>query len=78
MLLITVPFATEGDTVAFKMIVADALAASEANVTKLLLPDPPQSPPVASHEIKVVAAGRLSVTVTDVATFGPLLVTVIV
>ena len=55
------------------------LMARDANVTVWLLPEPPQTPPpVEEHETKVVSAGRLSVTVTDVAASGPLLVTVTV
>jgi hypothetical protein len=48
-------------------------------VTVLLLPDPPQTPPPVDEQlIKAIEDGRLSLTVTDCAAFGPLLVTVIV
>jgi len=41
-----------------------------------LLPEPPQvPPPVEEQEIKVTSGGRLSVTTTEVASMGPLLVT---
>ena len=78
-LLITVPSATEQFTVATKVMVSDSPAAKDANVTVRLFPEPLQTPPpVEKHETKVVSAGRLSVTVTDVAVAGPLLVTVTV
>jgi hypothetical protein len=66
-------------TLATIVIVADAPGASEEKVTDLLLPLPPQTPPpVALHDTNVVPAGRLSVTVTSGAGFGPLFVTTIV
>jgi hypothetical protein len=75
-LLITVPSGTEQFTLAKKVMVSDWPDARDANVTVRLLPEPPQTPPpVEEHETKVVSAGRLSVTVTDVAVSGPLLVT---
>jgi hypothetical protein len=78
-LLITVPSATEQFTVATKVMLSDSPDARDANVTVRLLPEPPQTPPpVEEHETKVVSAGRLSVTVTDVAVAGPLFVTVTV
>ena len=78
-LLITVPSATEQLTLATKVMVSDWPDARDANVTIWLLPEPPQTPPpVEEHETKVVSAGRLSVTVTEVAVSGPLLVTVTV
>ena len=78
-LLITVPSATEQLTLATKVMVSDAPDGRSANVTVRLLPEPPQTPPpVEEQEIKVVSGGRLSVTVTDVAGSGPLLVTVTV
>jgi len=78
-LLITVPSATEQFTEATKVMVSDPPDARDANVTVRLFPEPLQTPPpVEEHETKVVEAGRLSVTVTDVAVFGPLLVTVTV
>ena len=49
----------------------------EGNVTVLLFPDPPHTPPpVELQETNVVVAGRLSVTVTLLAVSGPLLATV--
>ena len=78
-LLITVPSATEQFTVATKVMVSDPPEVRDANVTVRLLPEPPQiPPPVEEHETKVVSGGRSSVTVTDVAGSGPLLVTVTV
>jgi hypothetical protein len=76
-LLITVPSATEQFTVATKVMVSDSPGARDVYVTVRLFPEPPQTPPpVEEHETKVVSAGRLSVTITDVAGSGPLLVTV--
>jgi hypothetical protein len=78
-LLITVPSATEQFTLATKVMVSDSPDPRDGNVTVRLFPEPPQTPPpVEEHETKLVSAGRLSVTVTDVAVSGPLLVTVIV
>lgn len=78
-LLITVPPTTEQFTLATKVMVSDSPDARDTNVTVRLLPEPPQiPPPVEEQETKVVSAGRLSVTVTDVAGSGPLLVTVTV
>ena len=78
-LLIAVPSATEQFTLATKVMVSDAPDGRSANVTVRLLPEPPQTPPpVEEQETKVVSGGRLSVTVTDVAGSGPLLVTVTV
>ena len=78
-LSIIVPSATEQLTLATKDMVSDCPDARDANVTVRLLPEPPQTPPpVEAHETKVVSAGRLSVTVTEVAVSGPLLVTVTV
>jgi len=78
-LLITVPSATEQFTEATKVMVSDPPEVRDANVTVRLFPEPPQTPPpVEAHETKVVSAGRLSVTITDVAVSGPLLVTVTV
>ena len=79
LLLITIPSATKQFTVATKVIVSDSPDARDSNVTVRLFPEPPQTPPpVEEHETKVVSAGRLSVTVTDVAVIGPLLLTVTV
>ena len=76
-LLIAVPSATEQLTLATKVMVSDCPEVSSGNVTVRLLPEPPQTPPpVEEQETKVVSAGRSSVTVTDVAVSGPLLVTV--
>src|SRR5262249_14574480 len=61
------PSGTEQPTVAVNVIVADELACKEVKVTVRLLPLPPHTaptPPLTSHETKVRAAGRLSVTVT--------------
>ena len=78
-LFIIVPSAIEQFTVATKVIVSDWPEARDANVTIWLLPEPPQTPPpVEEQETKVVSVGRLSVTVTEVAVSGPLLVTVTV
>jgi hypothetical protein len=78
-LLIAVPSATEQFTLATKVMVSDCPDARDANVTVRLLFEPLQTPPpVEEHETKVVSAGRLSVTLTDVAASGPLFVTVTV
>jgi len=78
-LLIAVPSATEQFTLATKVMVSDSPDVRDANVTVRLFPDPPQTPPpVEEHETKVVSVGRFSVTITDVAGSGPLLVTVTV
>lgn len=79
MLLIVAPLVTEQLTWVTKVMVADAPGINEEKVTVRLLPEPPQTPPPAAlHETKVTADGRLSVTVTEDAVFGPLLVAVIV
>src|SRR6266542_2557620 len=66
-------------TLATSVTVSDAPAGSEANVTVRLLPEPLQLPaPVELQETKVTSDGRLSVTVTELASSGPLLVTVMV
>jgi hypothetical protein len=76
-LVIVVPWGTAQLTLATRVMVAEALTASEAKSMVRLLPAPPQTPPpVAPQETNVVDAGRLSVTVTVVATLGPRLVTV--
>src|SRR5215813_1680529 len=76
-LLTIAPSATEQFTLATSVTTADAPGASEAKVTARLFSAPLQTPPpVASQETNVVAAGRMSVTVTDSAASGPLLVTV--
>ena len=77
-LLIRLPLATKQLTLATKVMVTDFPASSESKVIVRLLPVPPHTPPpVASQEKKVVEPGRLSVTTTGTAVFGPLLVTVI-
>ena len=77
-LLTIAPLATEHFTLTTRVMVADAPGASEAKVTARLFPAPLQTPPpVAPQETKVVASGRMSVTVTDSAASGPLLVSVI-
>src|SRR5262249_10295823 len=80
-LLITGLLGVEQLTCATMVTLAVALTASEGNVTVRLLPEPPQvppPPPLTMHETNVVEGGRLSATVTDVATSGPLLATLIV
>src|SRR5262245_20136130 len=80
-LMITAPSGVEQLTCATRVMVAVALTASDGKVTVRLLPEPPQAPPpppLTAQETNVVEGGRLSATVTDVATSGPRLVTVIV
>src|SRR5438132_503047 len=68
---------TEQLTLATSVMVADDPAPSEAKVIVRLLPAPPQTPPpVEAHAVKVVPAGRLSVTTTLLAGFCPVLLTV--
>src|SRR2546422_11483531 len=75
-LVIDVPPETELLTVATRVTTTDAPLAIDENVTVRLLPAPPQTPlPVAEQEMKVNVLGRLSVTMTDGAGSGPLLVT---
>lgn len=78
MLLIAVLSLTKQFTQATMVMVSDAPAASAANVTVRLLPDPPQAPSVEEQETNDVSADKLSVTVTFSAALGPLFVTVIV
>src|SRR5262245_8073000 len=67
----------EEETLATIVIVADEPASIEGKVTVRALPEPPQAPlAVALQERNVAPDGRLSMTVTDVAWLGPLLVTV--
>ena len=76
-LVITAPFGVGQFTVATSVMVSDAPAGSELNVTVRLLAEPPHTPlPVEEHETNVTAAGRLSVTTTDAALPVPRLVTV--
>jgi hypothetical protein len=78
-LLISVPSATELLTVAIILIVSEAPTAREGNVTTRLFPDPLHTPfPAVLQDLNVTPDGRLSVTTTEVAVLGPLLVTVIV
>src|SRR5262245_57649825 len=78
-LLMIAPSASEQLTLTTRVMVADAPGASEAKITARLFPAPLQTPPpVAAQETKVVSPGRMSVTVTDSAASGPLLVIVIV
>jgi hypothetical protein len=78
-LLIRVPLAKGQFTLATRVITSELPAATEANVTVRLLPEPLQMPaPVEEHETKVVVAGKTSDIVTFVAALVPLLVTVIV
>src|SRR5262245_27866807 len=76
-LLTIAPSATEHFTLTTMVMVADAPGASEAKVTARLLSAPLQTPPpVASQETNVVVSGSMSLTVTDSAASGPLLVIV--
>ena len=76
LLLIVAPSAVAALTLATIVIEAEAPDASDAKDTVRLLPEPPQiPPPVEVQEIKLTSAGRLSVTITEVASLGPLLVT---
>ena len=80
-LLIITPSATEQFARAVSVIVAAVLAGIEVNVIARLLLEPPQvppTPPLTEHAMKVVVLGKLSVTVTDDASVGPLFLTVIV
>ena len=76
---IAMPPDVEHITVAVMVMRAVAPGASESNVTVRLLPDPLQTPPpVEVHVKKPRLDGRVSDTVTDVAAFGPMLLTRIV
>ncbi len=71
-LLITVPLATPGSTWATSVTVSVTPGLIAAKVTVRLLPEPPQTPaPVAAHETKVVAPGRVSVSRMFWMGFGP-------
>jgi hypothetical protein len=71
--------ATEQLTRATMVTVAEAPDTRVENVTVRLLPLPPQTPPpVAEHDTNETDRGRSSVNVTDDASFGPLLVNVMV
>ena len=75
-LRIVAPSAVAALTLATIVIEAEAPEASDATETMRLLPEPPQVPsPVEEQEIKRTSGGRLSVTITEVASMGPLLVT---
>ena len=77
--VIIVPFATLQFTCVTRVITAEVPDPIEGNVTVLLFPDPPHTPPpVELQETNVVVAGRLSVRVTLFAVSGPLLATVMV
>jgi hypothetical protein len=77
-LAITAPLATEHTSLAPIVTRTSAPAAIELNSTVRLLPEPMQMPPpVALHDTKLNAAGRLSVTWTFTAASGPLFRTVI-
>lgn len=76
-LLIVAPWAEPERTAATRVIVADDPAASDGKVIVRLLPEPPQTPLVETHETKVTSAGRLSMTVTGAASLGPELLMVI-
>jgi hypothetical protein len=78
-LLICEPSASAQSTLATSVTVSDCPDARDANEILRLLFEPPHTPPpVDEHDTNVVSAGRVSVTVTDVAASGPLFVTVIV
>src|SRR5207247_6418648 len=73
-------FAVPAAVAAFELatigIKAEAPEASDAKDTVRLLPEPPHvPPPVEVQEVKRTSGGRLSVTITEVASMGPLLVT---
>ena len=75
-LLIVAPSAVAALTLATIVIEAEAPEASDLKDTVRLLPEPPQVPPaVEVQEVKRTSGGRLSVTTTEVASMGPLLVT---
>src|SRR5215510_11041097 len=74
-LLTIAPSATEHFTWTTRVMAPDAPGASEGKVTPRLFPVPLQTPPpVAAQEMKVVASGRMSMTVANSAASGPLLV----
>src|SRR5262245_16182416 len=74
-LLTIAPLATEHFTLATRVMAPDAPGASDAKVMARLFSAPLQTPPfVAAQALKVVASGSMSVTVTDSAASGPLLV----
>ena len=75
-LLTIAPFATSQLSFATIVTVACAPFAREPRFAVTVEP-PPQVPTLAAHETKVILAGRVSVTTTLLALFGPLLVTVI-
>jgi hypothetical protein len=78
-LVIVAPSATEQPTRATIVTDAEPPAARAEKVTVRLLPLPPQTPPpVAEHDTNETDGGRLSVSVADDASFGPLLVSVMV
>src|SRR5262245_25569657 len=78
-LLTISPLATEHFTLTTRVIVADAPGASEEKVMARLFAAPLETPPpVASLEMKVVAPGRMWVTLTFSAASIPLLVIVMV
>src|SRR5215813_3924252 len=72
------PSGTLQFTEATIVVTAEEPAANTANVTTRLFAVPAQTPPPDEQETKVRAAGRLSVNVTETASSGPLLVSVIV
>src|ERR1041384_4498206 len=71
-LVIAVPSATSQLTRAARVILFVSPEASDAYVTVRALPLPPQTPPAAVQETRVSCEGKLSVTVTWSAAFGPL------
>ena len=78
-LLMVEPLTMEQLGLATRVMTADAPDASELKLTVRLLPEPPQTPPpVATQELNDTVEGRLSVTKTELAASGPMLVTVIV
>src|SRR5207249_4928983 len=75
--LIAVPSGAEQLTLATRTIVAELPGARVRRVIIWLLPELPQTPPSdEEQDTKVVEDGSVSLTVTDVAASGPLLVTV--
>src|SRR5262245_7580396 len=76
-LLMGNPSCMLGRTAATMVAVAEVPVASDVKVTVRLLPAPAQMPPpVEAQEMKLSSGGRLSVNVTDAASFGPTFVTV--
>ncbi len=75
-LLSVVPSARVSLTLAITVTVVEEPAGIEARLTVALVPVPLQLPAVVLHERKAVPFGRVSLTVTDVASSGPVFETV--